>query len=483
MMKKNSFIKTLTVNLSYAYLSQIISTLVSICFTLIIPKVLGVEGYGYWQLIVFYATYLGMFYLGVNDGVYLKNGGKTLTEIDKPSISGISKLFFLIHSVLAVLLVLFIPHSVDNTDRQFVLTITAIYLPIINIKGLYGHLLQAVNNTKVYSKSLIYDKIVILFAVILGVVFQINNYRFYVVSYLVGGIVAAGYCCYEAREIIKVRGKPFGKLLPDIKDNIKVGTPLMLSSLTAIMITGITRQIIDMRWDIKDFSKISLSLTMMNFVLVFLNQSSLVLFPAIRKIQSKSQIELYAFVNKCLNIVLPIVFIFYVPIGSLLGMWLPNYAESVKFLGILLPICIFDGKMNLINNTYYKVLRMERNLFAINVITFAVNLIFSLISAYVFENINFMAYGLLFSIVFRSVLSELLLNKRTNNHGDYTMFIPVSLSVIYIVFNVVLPKWHSFGAYCVVLVIMLLTMKTKLSENFKGLKSVLQQANKTVGEI
>ena len=77
----------------------------------------------------------------------------------------------------------------------------------------------------------------------------------------------------------------------------------MLSSITAIMITGVTRQIIDMRWDIKDFSKISLSLTMMNFVLVFLNQSSLVLFPAIRKIQNNAQIELYSYANKCLNIV------------------------------------------------------------------------------------------------------------------------------------------------------------------------------------
>ena len=82
-MKKKSYMRMLTENLSYAYISQIVSTLVSICFTLLVPKILGVEGYGYWQLIVFYSTYLGIFYLGINDGIYLKNGNNRMNDKKK----------------------------------------------------------------------------------------------------------------------------------------------------------------------------------------------------------------------------------------------------------------------------------------------------------------------------------------------------------------------------------------------------------------
>lgn len=482
-MKKKSYIRMLTENLSYAYISQIVSTLVSICFTLLVPKILGVEGYGYWQLIVFYASYLGIFYLGINDGIYLKNGGKTIDQLDKASISSISRLFFLLHSILAVLLSVLVVCFMDDPNRAFVLVMVALFIPLFNIKGLYGHVFQAVNNTKVYSLSLIIDKLVILCAVLFGLILEIDDFRFYVGFYVVGGVGAALYCCYKARDIIKYKRKPFRDTISDTVDDIKAGMPLMLSSLTAIMITGVTRQIIDIRWNIKDFSKISLALTMMNFVLVFLNQSSLVLFPAIRKIQLDAQVDLYTYANKCLNIVLPVIFVFYAPLGTLVELWLPDYSESVKFLGILLPICIFDGKMNLINNTYYKVLRMEKRLFAINVTTFLLNLTISVISAYVFENINFMAYGLLISIVFRSVLSELMLNRCIGKKSDFTLLIPILSSVIYIVLNVVLNKWVSFTGYIIVYIMILLLMKNVLRNNFNGLKNVLKKANKSVEEI
>ncbi len=480
MKKKKSYLRVLTENLSYAYVSQIVSTLVSICFTLLVPKVLGVESYGYWQLIVFYATYLGMFYLGINDGIYLKSGGKTMDTLDKPSISGISKLFFVAQSLLAVLLAVLALLFVEDKNRAYVLVMAAIFLPFLNIKGLYGHVLQAINNTKVYSLSLMVDKLVILGGVLVGLLFRITDFRYYVAFYVIGGVLATVYCCYQARDILKVKGKPLKENFREIVDDIKAGLPLMLSSLAAMMITGATRQIIDMRWEISDFSKISLSLTMMNFVLMFLNQSSLVLFPAIRKIRSDSQIDLYTVANKCLNIILPVIFIFYVPVGTLVELWLPNYAESVRFLGILLPICIFDGKMHLVNNTYYKVLRMERSLFMINVATFLLNLSISLVSAYVLENINFMAYGLLISIVFRSVLAELLLNRRIKKPFDTTLLIPIVASVVYIALNVLLNKWVSFACYCAVCAVMLLLMQGELKKNFRGLKTVFKHANQSV---
>ena len=50
-------------------------------------------------------------------------------------------------------------------------------------------------------------------------------------------------------------------------------------------------------------------------------------------------------------------------------MWLPQYAESLRYMVILLPICIFDGKMSLLCNTYLKVLRKERQLFYFNLIS------------------------------------------------------------------------------------------------------------------
>ena len=79
--------RALVGNAAIAFAAQGVSLAVSVTMSLLVPKVLGVATYGYWQLFVFYAGYSGFFHLGLNDGVYLVEGGKTRNEIDKKLIN------------------------------------------------------------------------------------------------------------------------------------------------------------------------------------------------------------------------------------------------------------------------------------------------------------------------------------------------------------------------------------------------------------
>ena len=78
--------KKLVTNALVAFSAQGISLVVSFVMSLLVPKVLGVTSYGYWQLFIFYAGYSG-FHFGLNDGVYLVEGGKTRNEINKVAIN------------------------------------------------------------------------------------------------------------------------------------------------------------------------------------------------------------------------------------------------------------------------------------------------------------------------------------------------------------------------------------------------------------
>ena len=49
--------------------------------TLIIPKYLSLEGYGYWQLFTLYASYVGILHLGFIDGVLVRWAGKYLVQV------------------------------------------------------------------------------------------------------------------------------------------------------------------------------------------------------------------------------------------------------------------------------------------------------------------------------------------------------------------------------------------------------------------
>lgn len=53
--------KSLTGNALTAFAAQGVSMLVSVVMSLLVPKFMGVESYGYWQLFIFYVGYSGFF--------------------------------------------------------------------------------------------------------------------------------------------------------------------------------------------------------------------------------------------------------------------------------------------------------------------------------------------------------------------------------------------------------------------------------------
>ena len=77
-MNQNKFIK----NLSFALFAQVISLMSSFFVQFFAPKVLSVEEYAYWQLFLFYVSYINISRIGIIDGIYLKLGGKSRDELD-----------------------------------------------------------------------------------------------------------------------------------------------------------------------------------------------------------------------------------------------------------------------------------------------------------------------------------------------------------------------------------------------------------------
>lgn len=68
-------------NLKFAFTAQLVSLTLSILLSLVAPKILGVEMYSFWQLFIFYTTYVNIFHFGISDGLYLRLGGKSISRL------------------------------------------------------------------------------------------------------------------------------------------------------------------------------------------------------------------------------------------------------------------------------------------------------------------------------------------------------------------------------------------------------------------
>ena len=140
-----------------AVFAQALAFSVSAVMSLLVPKMLGVEEYAYWQLFLLYGAYVPLFHLGLNDGVYLINGGKTFTEMNRRSLMGQFFVGLIVEVSIAILVFVWTVVNFEGS-RLFVFGLIAIYIVLFNIGSYWGAVCQAANETHYYSKMQTIDK-------------------------------------------------------------------------------------------------------------------------------------------------------------------------------------------------------------------------------------------------------------------------------------------------------------------------------------
>ena len=281
------------------------------------------------------------------------------------------------------------------------------------------------------------------------------------------------------RKIFSSRHTTIKETFIESGKNIKIGFPLMVSSLMSLLILGTSKQIIEIKWGIETFSFISLSLALMNLILVFVNKSGMVLFPSIRTLTREDQKKWYKNVLEILNIMLPITLLGFWPISVIIECWLPKYISATFFLGMLLPIVLFETKMSILGTTFLKVLNKQKSLLIINIVAFLINLFLSIVSAFYFEDLTFITLSIVLTLAVRSIITEIVVNRKLSYNINIKSVVLFGMSVIFIVLNQFFSPFQNF-------LIMLLLVAIYCLLNIKVLKNAvieIKQVNKFNIEI
>ncbi|RGW10562.1 polysaccharide biosynthesis protein [Enterococcus asini] len=183
----------------------------------------------------------------------------------------------------------------------------------------------------------------------------------------------------------------------------------MISNIVSMLILGISRLMVERQWSIETFGKLSFTLSISNMFMTFINAVGVVMFPLLRRSNKESLPLLYI---KLRNVFVPITYgilIFFYPIKLILNYWLPEYSQSLFFMGILFPIVIYEGRMALLVSTYLKAIRKEKIILLSNVITLVIASLFSFVSVFIFKDIYLTIIVIVFSLAFRCMFAENLL--------------------------------------------------------------------------
>lgn len=388
--------------------SMIISSLV----ILVVPKLIGVVEYGYWQLYLFYSTYVGLLHFGWNDGIYLRYGGKKYNELDEKLF--FSQFFMLVILQLVLLVLIFCVSNVFiiNDNRSFILKMIAFCMIIMNVRYMLLYILQGTNRVKEYAQITLLDRVLYCCLIVVSLMFGINEYRLLIIADLIGKFISLLYAMYCCRNIVFCRISTFYFSFKEALENISVGIKLMFANLSNKLILGVVRFGIERTWGVVVFGKVSLTLSISNFLMGFIDAVGLVMFPVLRRTDEKKLSSIYITIRDFLMIImLGGALLFFYPIKIILSTWLPHYTDSFFYMTILFPMVVYEGKMGLLINTYLNTLRKEKLMLNINIVSLFLSIVLTTISTIIFKNLILTILSILIVLVFRSFLGELCLSK------------------------------------------------------------------------
>ena len=241
-------------------------------------------------------------------------------------------------------------------------------------------------------------------------------------------IMALFYC----KDIIFTSTDKLYNVIKEAKDNIHIGIKLMFSNIASMLIIGIIRLAIENKWDIGTFGKISLTMSISSMLMTLINAVAMIMFPALRRSKEEQLLDIYMRIRPFVVIPMLGMLLFYYPMKTFLSFWLPEYADSLQYMAILFPMCLFECKMSLLISTYMKTLRKEKWLMQVNIITLFISFVLTILNVYVLQSLALTVFSVVILLGFRSVIAELLLSRFFNISLYKINIEEVGLSIIFI---------------------------------------------------
>lgn len=476
-LKVNNFIKNFSYTLSSNLLSMIISTLI----ILIIPKLIGIEDYGYYQLYLFYSTYVGFMHFGWNDGIYLRYGGKHYHDLDK-------KVFFSQFWMLTIfqLSISFFIYGITDIavidrNRIFIIKMTAMCMLIVNIRLMLIYILQGTNRIKEYAQITMMEKILYCLLIALFSLTNLRSYKFLISADIVGKTISLLYAAYCCKDIVFNRLSSFYFNIKETINNINVGIKLMFANIASLFIIGVVRFGIEHSWNVSTFGKVSLTLSISNFMMVFINALGIIMFPVLRRSNKNKLPLIYKSFRTFLMTPLFGLLIVYYPIKIILLIWIPQYKDSINYMAILFPMCVFEGKMALLNNTFLKTLRKEKMILTVNIAAATLSVILTFLSTILIKNLFLAVISIVILSAFRCLLAELILSNILGLSLYKDMLLELVMTIIFISTSWFLTSWYGSLVYILIYIIYLLINKTKIVETANTIYQLVRgNAKKTI---
>ena len=470
--------KKLAKNLVMSLSAQAISIVTSFVLSFIVPKFIDPLQYSYWQMYVLYVGYVGVLHFGLLDGLVLRYSQYDYDELDKPRVRSQFQLLLVFTSLLTFISCIVGAIAFGGVTMEIIILV-AVGIITKNIFTYTSYSFQITNRINKYAFIVIVQRAAYAIFVVMLLILGVNDFYWYCIADLFGDVVGI------ALGAIFNRGMYFGKGLP-IKEcfkecwlNVSSGIMLLIANFADMLIIGGSKMMIQWRWDELVFGQVAFSFSVSNVFLTFVTAISVVLFPSLKRMDEHDLPNVYIKIRNAISPLLFFAMVLFFPGCQILELWLPSYADSLVYLGILLPMIIFSSKVSLLTNNYLKAYRKEKVMLLINVCSIAVGMALFALGAYALSSPDFVLYSVVFIVMARSIASEIAVMKLIKKNITFDFIAELVMTIVFVVVVRFLARWWGCLVYAAALAVYAVVYRKSIAMMLGNVKCLFKRRSRS----
>ncbi len=401
-LNKNSTFKSI-LSVTLGNFTTILSGLVVGFF---VPKILSLEGYGYYKSFTLYTSYVGLFSLGIIDGIVLRYGDKNLEELDRPLFRGIFKYYCLILSFFCLGMICAYPFFKDG-NSGFILIMVAINMVGANISGYFQQISQITQRFREYTARKILQSVASIVIVLLLLLLSMRdalqgnvNYKIYLVLVVITNSLLAAWYIGTYKDIVVGESLQIIAVTGTLRSLIKCGVPLLISNMCSTLLLTLDRQFVNLLFSIENYAVYSFAYNLLSLVTVATSAVSTVLYPAMKRTEKSDLRNNYNYYVTIMLVFVCAMLSIYFPLTRLVVWFLPKYSESVLIFRVIFPGLALSSVITVIIHNYYKVFDLSAVFFRQSVVVLAVSAAANLIAYAIFKSMVSISFASIVTMVF-----------------------------------------------------------------------------------
>ena len=411
--------------------AQLVSFFVGAILNLILPKYVTEMDYSNWQTVLLYLGYVPIFHFGFLDGLMLRYSQYDYKSLNKPLVQSQFRLFLGVEVIFA-LIGFVLSFGVENESHRQIVRFVSFGIIAMNVYAYTSHLFQMTNRISKYAIFVMMMRLLLGGGFIVALFCGANSCYDLCLFYFASSLLTILWGASQNKELFWGMGRLADGTIAELKNNVSSGIKLLIANLSSMFLLGGAKMVVQWHYDPFLFGKVAFSFTLVNFFLSFVTAASIAVFPSLKRINTDHLPDIYVKTRRSMTPLLFVSLALYFPGYYVLKLWLPNYADSLVYLGVLMPMIVYESRVTLLTNNYLKAYRKERLMLVINLVSVAIAFVLFLVSAYILESLFILLTCLVVVLIVRSIVSEIVVMRIIDRRHYASFGVELAFVVLFI---------------------------------------------------